>query len=89
MDGNNSSPGREATRYAHAISPQHILQRSEQADRCATLTNHLVQKVGQTIGSLILSVFAGKLASRWWYLATGVFVLTYIAIAGGMAMLER
>ena len=41
------------------------------------------------LGSLILSIAAGRLASRWWYLASGAFVLTYIAIAGGMAMLER
>jgi hypothetical protein len=45
--------------------------------------------LGWFFGSLILSIAAGRLASRWWYLATGGFVLTYIAIAGGMAMLER
>jgi hypothetical protein len=45
--------------------------------------------LGWFLGSLILSIAAGRLASRWWYLATGGFVLTYIAIAGGMAMLER
>lgn len=45
--------------------------------------------LGWFFGSLILSIAAGKLASRWWYLATGCFILTYIAIACGMAMLER
>ena len=45
--------------------------------------------LGWFFGSLILSIAAGRLGSRWWYLATGGFVLTYIAIAGGMAMLER
>ena len=45
--------------------------------------------IGWFFGSLILSAAAGKLASRWWYLVTGAFVLTFIAISAGMVMLER
>jgi hypothetical protein len=45
--------------------------------------------LGWFFGSLILSAAAGKLASRWWYLVTGAFVLTFIAITAGMVMLEH
>jgi hypothetical protein len=44
--------------------------------------------IGWFFGSLVLSIAAGRLGSRWWYVVTGGFVLTFLAIAGGMAMLE-
>ena len=40
-------------------------------------------------GSLVLSIVAGRFGSRWWYVVTGCFVLTFIAISAGMAMLEH
>jgi hypothetical protein len=41
------------------------------------------------IGSPALSVVIAETVSRWWYVLTGSFVLTYIVIAGGNYILER
>ena len=45
--------------------------------------------IGWFFGSLVLSLAAGKFGTRWWYLVSGSLFLTLVAIAGGIAMLER
>ena len=45
--------------------------------------------LGWFFGSVVLSIAAGRLGSRWWYLVTGCFVLTFIAISAGMVVMER
>jgi hypothetical protein len=41
------------------------------------------------IGGAVLSVVIARRVSRWWYLLTAAYALTYVAIAVGEYLLER